>query len=92
VLTDKIPAAIEFVSHRDFVRDVLRSEVNLTSLREDFIPRQNEPETSPSNLYRKQMNSEGEAASRVSAGYVWAPGTELARESPRTAIQTTVNA
>jgi rubrerythrin len=84
VLTSKIPEAIEFKPHREFVRETLRAEVDLTSVGSDFIRRHQEPADSPSNLYRNQLNSEGAAAERVSAGYTWAPGTELARQRPRT--------
>jgi len=82
VLTAKLPEAIDFVSHREFVRDVLRKEVMLTSLGEQFVPRSQELEDSPSNHYRRQLNSEGNASEHVSAGYKWAPGTELAQKDP----------
>jgi hypothetical protein len=86
VLSSKIPEAIDFVSHRDFVRDTLRKEVDLTAVGPDFVPRAQEAADSPSNLYRKQMNSEGAAAELVSAGYEWRPGTELTHKNPRTDV------
>jgi hypothetical protein len=82
VLTDQKLEAIDFVSHREFVRDVLRSEVHLTSIGDQFVPRQDEPADSASNRYRKHMNSTGNASQQVSAGYVWTPGTELSHERP----------
>ncbi len=85
VLSAKIPAPIEYVSHREFVREVLRNEVNLTTSGERFIPRSQEAPDSASRKYRDQLNSEGIASERVAAGYVWAPGTELAREIPHIA-------
>jgi hypothetical protein len=84
VLTANIPEPIDFVSHRDFVRETVRAEVNLTALGERFIPRDQEPSDSRSNQYRAQLNADGTAADRVSAGYVWAPGTELAHKQPQT--------
>ncbi|MDB4975314.1 MAG: hypothetical protein JWN48_3655 [Myxococcaceae bacterium] len=87
VLDSKIPEAIDFVPHRDFVRETLRNEVNLTTLGETFIEREHEPSDSLSNLYRAQLQSEGLAANRISAGYVWNPGTELSRTPPRTAVE-----
>jgi len=83
VLNASLPEAIDFVPHREFVRETLRNEVQLTAVGENFIPRQDEPLDSPSNQYRNQMNSEGTAAGRVSAGYIWAPGTELAHKRPQ---------
>ncbi len=85
VLTAKLPAPIDYVSHREFVRDVLRNEVQLTAAGENFIERHQEPRDSRSRQYRDHLNSEGIASERVAAGYVWAPGTELAREVPHTA-------
>jgi len=84
VLNAKIPEPIDFVPHREFVRDVLRKEQNLTAVGEQFIDRAAEPADSASNLYRAQLNSEGTAADRVSAGYVWAPGSELSKRAPHT--------
>jgi hypothetical protein len=85
VLKSKIPEPIDFVSHRDFVREVLRNEVNLTSVGQTFVRREDEPADSASNLYREQLNSQGNASMSVSAGYEWAPGTELAQKEPQTA-------
>jgi hypothetical protein len=87
VLNATIPEAIEFVSHREFVRETLRNEVQLTALGEQFIPRQDEPIDSLSNQYRNHLNSEGVASQRVATGYVWAPGTELAQKKPQTTEQ-----
>ena len=82
VLSAKLPAPIEYVSHREFVREVLRHEVSLTAAGQGFIPRENEPPDSLSRRYREQLHAEGVASERVAAGYVWAPGTELARGVP----------
>jgi len=84
VLNAKIPEAIEFVSHREFIRDALRKEVHLTAVGESFIPRHEEPADSRSNQYRNQMNADGNPSAEVSAGYVWRPGTELANQDPHT--------
>lgn len=82
VLSMKLHAPTAFVSHRSFVRSVLRDEVGLTARGPHFLPREAEAEDSASRLYRAQQNASGNASDRVSAGYVWAPGTELAREAP----------
>jgi rubrerythrin len=93
VLNAKLSETIEFVSHREFLRETVRAEANLTSVGETFIPRDQEPPESASNRYRAQMNSEGNASARVSAGYVWAPGTELAHREPKTSeLQPSVHA
>ena len=83
VLNAKLTETVDYVSHREFVRETLRNEVGLTAAGESFIPRDQEPTDSLSNQYRTQLNAEGTAADRVSAGYVWAPGTELAQKQPQ---------
>lgn len=84
VLDAKLPAPIAYESHRDFVRSVLRAEVDLRALGPDFVPSAQEPADGPSARYRTQLNSEGSPTNTVAAGYVWTPGTELSRERPRT--------
>lgn len=85
VLGDKgLPAPIDYRSHRDFVRGVLRSEVGLTAVGNAFVPFSDEDPEGASARQRAQLNSEGVASQRVAANYVWAPGTELSRERPKT--------
>jgi hypothetical protein len=87
VLTSKIPEPIDFVPHRDFVRETLRREVNLTASGEAFVPFASEAPNSPSKAYREYMNAQGTAADQISSGYVWAPGTELAHRAPNATPQ-----
>jgi len=91
VLTSKLPSALEFVPHREFLRETVRREAGLTALGETFIPRDQEPLDSRSAQYRAHLNSEGVASASVSAGYVWAPGTELSHKQPQTAPELTPN-
>jgi rubrerythrin len=88
ILSAKIPEAIDFVPHREFIRQTLRAEVNLTCVAGRFMPFDQEPTDSASNQYRAQLHAEGLAANQISAGYVWQPGTELANKSPRTELET----
>jgi len=83
----KLPAPIEYVSHRDFVRETLRNEVHLTAVGTEFVPFDSQPEGSLSQSYREQMNAEGSPSERVARGYSWAPGGELSQQKPRTAPQ-----
>lgn len=80
VITSQLPGPIDFVSHRDFIRETLRTEVNLTAKGEEFVPFDQESEAS--RRQREQLNSEGSPSDFVSAGYIWAPGTELTRQAP----------
>jgi hypothetical protein len=84
VLNEKLPKPIGFVSHRDFVRETLRAEVELTAVGPNFFPMGSNPEEARSSAYRNQLNSEGSPSERVAAGYVWMPGTELTRKGPQT--------
>jgi hypothetical protein len=81
VLPERLPEPIRYESHRDFVRDVLRSEVQLSAAGTEFVDRDQEsPET---RAYRDHMNSEGSPSETVAAGYVWTPGTELTDPTKR---------
>jgi hypothetical protein len=84
IISAKLPKPIAYESHRDFVRETLRQEVELTAIGPSFVPFSKETDQSPSVLYRDQLNSEGSPSQSVAAGYVWSPGTELAKKSPAT--------
>jgi hypothetical protein len=75
IIPEKLPEPIEYVSHRAFVRDVLRKEVALSANGVTFVSREEESEATRS--YRDQMNGEGSPSDAVAADYVWEPGTEL---------------
>jgi len=76
VLEEACPAPIRYESHREFVREVLRAEVNLSAAGSEFVDRSQE--TKETQQYRTQMNAEGSPSDTVAAGYLWMPGTELA--------------
>jgi hypothetical protein len=78
----KLRQPIEFREHRDFVRRVLDEEENLRKNGVDFVDAEDEGKSSLE--YRDTINSTGSPSSAVSEGYVWTPGTELARR-PRAA-------
>lgn len=73
----KLPL-LEFTSHRDYVREVLRNEVQFRALGTQYTADGSESEATLA--YRRHMNSEGSPTSIVAEGYRWAPGTELARK------------
>lgn len=75
VLAGPLPRMVEFKSQRKFVRQVLADEVDLRAKGHEYVDRRNEGEASLD--YRNQLNSAGVPAETVSAGYQWAPGTEL---------------
>ena len=79
VLSENVPAPIRYESHREFVRDVLRKEVNLSARGSEFVDRKEELERTRD--YREQMNRDGSPSDRVSADWKWNPGTELAAVS-----------
>jgi hypothetical protein len=81
VLSGSLPKPIRYDSHRAFVRDTLRTEVQLSAAGHAFIERNEE--TKPTRDYRTHMNSEGSPSDTVAAGYIWTPGTELAAPAPR---------
>jgi hypothetical protein len=76
VLSESLPQPIRYESHREFVRQVLRAEVNLSAAGAEFVDRSRE--TEHTRDYRTHMNSEGSPSDKVAASYIWTPGTELA--------------
>jgi hypothetical protein len=85
VLPRQMPETIRYVSHRDFVRDVLRAEVELSARGTEFVHRSDESRAT--RAYRQHLNSEGSPSEEVSAGYVWRPGTELVGQIREPAYQ-----
>jgi hypothetical protein len=77
VLPASLPEPIDYVSHRQFIRETLKNEVDLRAAGTRFISKEDESEDSPSVIYRQQMNAEGSPSETVAAGYIWRPGTEL---------------
>jgi hypothetical protein len=78
LLPATMPEPIAYKSQRDFVRKVLREEVDLRADGTQFVEKNREPERSLA--YRRQMNLEGSPTETVAAGYRWAPGTELTQK------------
>lgn len=75
LIPEKLPEPIQYVSHRAFVRKVLRDEVRLSARGPDFVPRTEEsPQT---RAYREKLNAEGSPSDTVAADYRWQPGSEL---------------
>ena len=75
LLGEEVPQPIRYESHREFVREVLREEVDFRAQGKEIVEK--EPAKGPSIDYRKYANSEGSPSETVAAGYVWRPGTEL---------------
>ncbi|WP_341781286.1 ferritin-like domain-containing protein [Ectopseudomonas mendocina] len=75
ILGGSVPRLIQFKSQREFVRKTLAEEMDLRTKGHDYVDKKHEGHASLD--YRNHMNSEGVPAEAVSAGYQWAPGTEL---------------
>lgn len=78
LLPEVLPAPIDYASHRQFIRDVLKQEVDLSARGTGFVPR--EQESAASIRYREQVNLTGSPSDTVAAGYRWQPGTEIVLE------------
>jgi rubrerythrin len=85
ILPSRMPETIRFESHREFVRDVLREEVELSARGPEFVHRSDESRAT--REYRRYINSEGSPSDEVSAGYMWRPGTELSARGRETTFQ-----
>jgi hypothetical protein len=77
VLSGKLPEPIRYESQREFVREVLREEVDLRANDRQIVHKDELPEDHRSNLYAQQMNADGSPSEMVAAGWSWAPGTEI---------------
>ena len=83
VIGETLPDPIPFASQRDFVREVLTAEVDLSARGTEYVPR--DEESDASRAYRDHLNSQGSPSEAVAAGYVYHPGTELAALHKRAA-------
>jgi len=75
ILPAELPERIPFASQREFVRETLAGEVDLRADGTEIVPK--EKESKASLEYRKAVNADGSPSETVSAGYRWAPGSEL---------------
>jgi hypothetical protein len=78
VLPAVLPVQLPFRGNRQYVRDVLKHEVQLRARGFEFVDREQESEASLD--YRERLNADGSPSTAVAAGYRWSPGTELARD------------
>jgi hypothetical protein len=74
-LPESLPEPIAYKSNREYVRQVLRDEVQLRADGTQFVDKSQEPKRSLD--YRRQMNQDGSPTQTVAAGWQWSPGGEL---------------
>jgi hypothetical protein len=84
ILPATLPPPIDHVSQRDFVRKVLEAEIPLRAVGKEIVDPAKVPESAETLAYRERLNAAGSPSETVAAGYVWTPGTELARLSSAT--------
>jgi hypothetical protein len=76
ILPQTLPEPIRYESQRDFVRKVLDQEAGYRARGHDIG---DIGDSDATKAYRDHMNSEGAPSEIIAEGYVWVPGTELAR-------------
>jgi hypothetical protein len=77
ILDAALPKPIEYVPHREFVREVLRREVGFGASGTDLVAkRDDEPERT--REYRAELNRDDQPSNVVAASWSWQPGGELA--------------
>ncbi len=74
-LPESLPEPIAYKSNREYVRQVLRDEVDLRTDGKRFVNKSQESERSLA--YRRRMNQDGSPSQTVAAGWRWSPGGEL---------------
>jgi hypothetical protein len=80
ILPVTLPEPVRYVSHREFVKQVLRIEQDLSARGPRYVSREQEPLRT--KQYREQLNSEGSPSDTIAADYRWQPGTELMAIEP----------
>lgn len=79
ILPETLPEPIAYESNRDFVRETLTREVQLSAAGANYVGRSEE--TDATRGYRDYINSEGSPSEAVAENYLWHPGTELSRKT-----------
>jgi hypothetical protein len=77
VIPASLPDPIQYESHREFVRETLRNEVDLRRNGFEIVGKREEPRRSQD--VRVALNHKGSPSEAVSRAYAWRPGTELAQ-------------
>ncbi|HWI36504.1 MAG TPA: hypothetical protein VNU64_08625 [Burkholderiales bacterium] len=75
ILPEELPEPIPQASQREFVRETLANEADLRANGTEIVDKKKENKASLQ--YRKEVNADGSPSETVSAGYRWAPGSEL---------------
>jgi len=75
VVPAELPEPIAYESQRDFVREVLRAEVDLRAKGTAFVGLSEESEAS--KMYRQRLHADGVPSEIVALDYVWQPGGEI---------------
>lgn len=70
-----LPEPIAFKSQRDYVREVLRREVDLRAKGTEFVDKSEE--SVASKVYRQRLHADGVPSEIVALNYIWQPGGEL---------------
>lgn len=83
ILPETLPDPIAYESQREFVRQTLKEEVDLSAAGAAFVDRSEE--TDATRNYRDHINSEVSPSEAVAENYRWHPGTELARAAGKAA-------
>jgi hypothetical protein len=85
ILSGPLSEPLDFTSHREFVRETLRREVELSAVGPRFVHRSEESQDTLA--YRQQVNADGSPSERVAAAWAFTPGTELAAGPPAVAAR-----
>ncbi len=83
ILPEALPDPIPYESQRDFVRQTLEEEVELSAAGPEFVDRSQE--TDATRRYRETLNSEGSPTDTVAGSYQWRPGTSLTSDKAQAA-------
>jgi hypothetical protein len=85
VVPDVLPEPPPHAGHREYVREVLASELHFVANGREIGPSPFEP--AASRELRDRLNAAGSPSQSVAAGWRWRPGTELSQRIVRTVAE-----
>lgn len=80
-IPDKFPELTVFQSNKDYVRDIIASQVNLTSVGPDYVPAEDLPADSRYHEYQKLVNYGGVPSHHVIQENITANGNDYRLET-----------
>ncbi len=77
LIPERLPETFSYTASRDFIREVLKDEVQLRAVGEEIVDPAKVSESEATERYRELLNRRGSPSTAVADGWQWQPGGEL---------------